>query len=225
MIIVLLSFVSFACYGLTPMEQIWQQFYIKNLNFRIESVSGGGSSLAQTEQIRKTLPLLFEKLNVGTILDAPCGDFNWAHAMELTSIIRYYGVDVVDIIIDSNQRKYGNRKYKFLKADITKDTLPKADLILCRDCLVHLSNSDVFAALKNFKSTGAMYLLTTHFPNHLQNYDIETSGNLWRPINLQKPPFNLPDPLLIFEEGFRVEMEYADKSLALWRLQDIILPE
>ncbi len=48
-----------------------------------ESRSGQGSELAATENLRAYLPELFERLNVRTFLDAPCGDWNWMREVDL----------------------------------------------------------------------------------------------------------------------------------------------
>jgi hypothetical protein len=58
--------------------------------------------------------------------------------------------------------------------DLTKDRLPKVDLILSRDALVHLSSRDCLAALANFKSSKSQYLLMTTFPAVIKNEDILT---------------------------------------------------
>jgi hypothetical protein len=38
---------------------------------------------------------------------------------------------------------------KFKVGDITQDPLPKPDLVVCRDCLFHLSYSDILVFLRN----------------------------------------------------------------------------
>lgn len=72
-------------------------------------------------------------------------------------------------------------------ADITVNPLPTADLILCRDCLVHLSFAHIDAALANFRASGARWLLTTTFPMIEENVDCEDGD--WRALNLTLPPF------------------------------------
>ena len=40
----------------------------------------------------------------------------------------------------------------------------------------------------------------------------------WRPLNLERPPFNLPAPALLLNEGCTEGGDtFADKSLGLWR--------
>ena len=48
-----------------------------------ESVSGSGSDLESTNNIRHKLPQLINQFKVTSILDAPCGDFYWMnHVMK-----------------------------------------------------------------------------------------------------------------------------------------------
>lgn len=101
-------------------------------------------------------------------------------------------------------------------------TLPKADVILCRDCLVHFSFADIELALSNFKRSGSRYLLTTSFIDWEMNADISTGG--WRPLNLQASPFLFPAPMAMVDERcMHSGGIYQGKRLALWELES--LPE
>lgn len=132
-------------------------------------------------------------------------------------IDRYYGVDIVDALIEKNQAEYGGSVRQFTKRDILADPLPQAELILCRDCFVHFSNADVLRAIENFRASGAIYLLTTTFPSRRENPDIPMGR--WRPLNLQAEPMCFPLPLLLLNEGCTQHSgRYADKSLGLWRI-------
>ena len=108
----------------------------------------------------------------------------------------------------------------FKVLSLLKDVLPKVDIILCRDCLVHFSYKDIFTAINNICRNDSKYLLTTTFPLRIANRDITTGE--WRVINLCASPFNFPVPLRIINEhcteGNGI---YSDKSLALWRINDI----
>ena len=106
----------------------------------------------------------------------------------------------------------------FQAGDLLTTPLPRADAILCRDCLVHLSDASIAQALKNFKASGSRYLLTTSFPQH-QNSSIVQEGYQWQPLNLQAPPFLLGEPLAVIEEyAADVNFEFRDKSLLIWNL-------
>jgi len=124
------------------------------------------------------------------------------------------GIDIVPELISANRKRYP--EVDFLVADIVSDPLPKVDLILCRDALVHLPNADVVRALANFRRADATWLLTNTFVSHDQNPDIVAGS--WRPINLQLPPFALPPPSCIVDERcLGYEGIYRDKRLGLWR--------
>ncbi|MDI6732959.1 MAG: class I SAM-dependent methyltransferase [Planctomycetota bacterium] len=138
------------------------------------------------------------------------------------NIDRYIGVDIVGPLIAQNQQKYGNQKREFIAADIIKDKLPCVDLILCRDCLVHLSFRDDFSAIRNFKASQSRFLLATTYSDVSDNRDIITGK--WRPLNLEEPPFNFPAPIKLINEKCTVkDGKYADKSLGLWELKDVLV--
>jgi hypothetical protein len=108
----------------------------------------------------------------------------------------------------------------FYKRNLIIDKLQKVDLVLCRDCLVHLSFTDIFSALNNIIDSGATYLLTTTFTSRSENRNITTGQ--WRTLNLEIPPFSFPSPLKIINERCTEgDGVYADKSLGLWRIEDI----
>jgi hypothetical protein len=199
------------------LQQVFTDAYQNNHFQGQESVSGPGSNLVQTQIIQQQLPLIIQALGIKTLLDAPCGDYYWMQNVQLDKLDLYIGVDIVNELIDTNQSKYGNPKRQFLSRDITTDSLPKVDLILCRDCLVHLPFQAIFSALENFKRSGATYLLTTTFVNRSENYDI--SPGLWRPLNLEEAPFCLPSPIQIIDEQCTEDNgQYSDKSLGLWKI-------
>ena len=201
------------------MKSIFIEHYQSRVVGGEESLSGSGSSLVQTIEIRMRIPVLVRAFNASSMLDAPCGDFHWQKEMEL-ELQHYVGADIVPDIIRMNQRKYGNHIRQFRILDITKDELPRSDIILCRDCLVHFQFKKIVAALRNFKRSDSSYLLTTTFPQQDENRDILTGH--WRPINLELPPFDFPKPIKMINEKYTGEGGKAsDKSLGFWKLEDI----
>ena len=59
-----------------------------------ESASGSGSTLVMTESIRTSLPIIFNKYGIESMLDVPCGDFNWMSKVDIQDVI-YVGGDIV----------------------------------------------------------------------------------------------------------------------------------
>ncbi len=203
-----------------PIDETFNSIYQTNHWGGADSVSGNGSGQSQTDEIRKQLPLLMDEFGLTSILDLPCGDFNWMRQVNFGNI-RYTGADIVVDIIHKNQKTFADKNRQFIALDLTRDNLPPADIIFSRDCLVHLSFEDIFRALKNLKRSTIPYLLTTTFPDCEENIDI-VSGD-WRILNLEKPPFHFPKPLrLINERCTEGDGTYADKSLGLWEIQSLL---
>jgi len=182
-----------------------------------ESRSGGGSTLEQTRVISREIPLLLKELGVKHFLDVPCGDLNWMRYVELGDV-KYTGGDIVQTIVDKNTAEYGDEKRSFQRINIITGPLPVADMIFCRDCLVHLSFADGLSALEQFRNSGAKWLLTTTFTDRASNSDLY-EGDIWRPLNLEKAPYNLPKAERYINEACTEGGGlFGDKCLALWRI-------
>jgi SAM-dependent methyltransferase len=200
------------------MQKIFEEFYRLSHWYDEESRSGAGSNLKQTMEIRRIFPEVLKTFTIKTILDIPCGDFNWMKEVDLLDY-QYCGADIVADAVDHNNKNYLSANRKFLWADITTTRLSQFDLVFCRDCWVHLSDDDVKKAIRNIKKSGSNYLMATTFTDR-SNRDIETGG--WRPINLQNSPFQFPSPLKIYNENCTEDGGmYSDKSLAVWRISDL----
>lgn len=200
-------------------KRVFLDIYSKNAWGGAESRSGSGSSLEQTKTIREQLPAIITNLGVKSFLDIPCGDFYWMKQVHL-EVEEYIGADIIAQLIEHNRALYADRSRRFNVLDIMKDQLPPVDLIFSRDCLVHFSFRDIRRTIRNIKRSNSKYLLTTTFTARDQNTDIATGE--WRPLNLQLPPFNFPEPIVLINENCtEVDGRYPDKSLGLWRIADV----
>jgi len=201
------------------LEKIFTKIYNYNRESLAGSPSGPGSDLEHTQVIRNLLPSLFRELELSSVLDIPCGDFNWMRYVDLAGM-EYVGADIVAELVESNRANYATENITFEHLNLIQDDLPAVDLIFCRDCLVHFSFDDIFKALHNIIRSGADYLLTTHFTERSENHDIPTGS--WRTLNLEISPFNFPQPLRILNEDYTGnEGRFRDKSLALWTVEAI----
>jgi hypothetical protein len=200
------------------MRDVFTGIYHTNYWGNKDSRSGSGSDLEQTREVRQALPGVLSQIGARTMLDIPCGDFHWMREVALD--IDYTGADIVEELVARNQAAYGNERRRFRALDLSRGDLPAVDLVFCRDALVHFSFDDVFTALRNVKRSGSKYLLTTTFTGRDRNIDIRTGQ--WRPINFEKPPFNLPKPVLVINEKCTEgDGSWGDKSLGLWRVADL----
>jgi hypothetical protein len=179
-----------------------------------QSLSGPGSDLQSTEDLRETLPLVLNLLGVRVLLDAGCGDFNWMKTIELSC--RYIGSDIVPSVIETNQATYGNANRMFVCADIIRDALPAADAVICRELLFHLSYEQCFRALENLVASGARYYLLTSNRGYWLNFDIATGD--WRELNLEAAPFRLPSPRLAVRDDFQM----PDRFIGVWERDELL---
>jgi len=184
-----------------------------------ESASGPGSTLRYTENLRRRLPALFAEYEVRKVLDAPCGDFNWMKEVVRETGIRYVGADIVPQLVADNNARYKSERIGFIHADITRGALPAADLMICRDCLFHLSNADVARFVDNFCRSDIPYLLTTTHINHsgFDNRDIRTSE--FRLLDLRKPPFSFPEPLCAIDDWIE---DHPPRQMCLWSRDQLL---
>ncbi len=162
-------------------------------------------------------------MNIVSVLDIPCGDFNWMQRVDLSKI-DYVGADIVEELIKNNIEQHKKQEnLKFIVLNLIRDPLPKSDMIIVRDCLVHFSYEDINRAIKNIKSSDSKYLLTTTFTSYHSNHDIVTG--YWRPLNLQEKPFNFPSPMLVINENYAEgNGGYLVKSMALWDIAEVVIP-
>jgi hypothetical protein len=159
--------------------------------------SGSGSTLEFTARLRAALPDLWRRYQVRTFLDAPCGDWTWMPSVDLEGIV-YIGGDVSEGLIAENTARYAAKNRRFMHLDITEDRLPKADMMMVRDCLFHLKYWLRWAFFKNFARSEIPYLLMTmhHQP---ENKRLARNGGFKR-FNPRVSPFFFEEPLEMIHE-------------------------
>lgn len=175
--------------------------------------SGHGSTLAATKTLRAELPSLLRQLEAQTFLDVGCGDLTWMKEVDLPC--EYVGADIVPSVIDVNRRQHQNDRRRFVLADAVTGDLPKADVVMCREVLFHLSLSDALAALRNIISRPRRFVMLTHDRETLFNGDIE-SGD-FRFINLERAPFKLPAPFMEIADSD----QKAQRVIGVWKAEQI----
>ena len=178
-------------------EEKFDLIYKQNFWSSKESVSGIGSELKNTVNLRKELVEIFQYYRFESVLDAPCGDFNWIKTI-INDEIKYLGGDIVSDLIEKNKNKYNSDNINFVKLDITRDKIPDSNLMICRDCLIHLSFESINSFFKNFLRSNIDYLLLTSYElkdNKKEFINLDILDGDFREINLSKKPFNFPEPI------------------------------
>ena len=81
--------------------------------------------------------------------------------------------------------------------------------------LQHLCTDDALRFVRLVARSSARFVLLTTFAtdDNFVNTDIPCASGGYRPQDLTKPPFNLPPPLMLFNERYPVDTRV---SLGLW---------
>ena len=201
-----------ALYHLLPLRARFERINRRNQWGSAESVSGLGSTMANTANIRAALPGLFEELGVRRVVDVACGDFNWMREVVAETGVSYAGYDIVGAQVEANRARHGREGVAFAQADITSG-MPDAsgDLVLFRDCMLHLSFADGRAALGNLARADARWVLLSSFTDVETNRDIPSGRH--RAIDVTRAPYDLPPPERTIQEN------EPNKILGLWPVE------
>ncbi len=186
-----------------------------------ESRSGRGSELATTTVFRAAFEAWLAKhTDVVSILDAPCGDFNWMDVMRWPHPVRYLGGEVVAELVDNLTLRHAGPDRAFRLLDIIADQAPQADLWLCRDAMIHFPFALGARVVANAVASGTRYFLSTTFPNAANDIDCPLGG--YHKVNLALPPFGLGPPQTLLPDP--AENNQTDRFIGVWQLQDPVRP-
>lgn len=215
-------------------KNIFTDIYDNNGFGSLESKSGPGSTLDETQKLRESIKKIIKDKNIKSVVDIPCGDFNWMKEI-VFNFENYIGGDIVKKAIDLNNEKYSNSRIKFIEFDILNDEIPTGDLLIVRDVIGHFPIEDGVKILKNILNSKCKYILSTTwakkigndwFPCEKNDVHRENEGvdyGRFYPVNLMSNPFNLPNAEIYLEEYVMVDnFENGNrKTLALWDLDKI----
>jgi hypothetical protein len=162
---------------------------------KIETFSGPGSLLENTDLLRENLNIFIKDFEIKSIIDIPCGDFNYMSKINLDNI-DYIGLDISQNAINRCNNKVQKSNIKFNVFDATNENLPYADLIIIKDLFLHLCFSDIQKILDNVKSSGCKYLAVSRYAHGNEPNKDQASGIGARTIEVTKEPFNFNYPLI-----------------------------
>jgi hypothetical protein len=207
---------------MSVVQDIFTDIYEQN-RWDSESRSGAGSTSAAAENIAREIPVLLRSIGASSMLDIPCGDLMWMKDVDLDGV-DYIGADIVEALIESNRVRFAAKNRCFMTLNLLEDRLPKVDVVLTRDCFIHLTLPMIVAALDNIVASGSGWLLASHYPwrGHASNNVIESVSPGGRRVNLEIAPFNFPPPYRSIPEGEPFAYG-ADKSLCLWPIEWVAL--
>ena len=194
------------------LESRFTRVYATNLWEDPETISGPGSRLDSDPVIEalNALELICLKYGIKSINDIPCGDLNWiSKFLNEYPSIQYTGFDIVKPLVDRNRQVFPSIDCRML--DITFQIPPKADLILCKDLIIHLNDDDIRRTLTNIKKSGSTYLLASNNFG-MPNGDLRENqhgDSACRYVDILTEPFNYPPPM------------WKTHYLGLWKIADL----
>ncbi|KAB1069859.1 class I SAM-dependent methyltransferase [Tamlana haliotis] len=177
------------------MDQIYDQHLWGGQEFDFYSGDGSHNSEIINPYLEAVSAFLKTKNNALTICDLGCGDFNIGKEL-LPFSKKYFAIDIVEKLIDRNKSLYKSDKLEFHCLDIAKNPWPKADCIILRQVLQHLSNKEIQQVLEKLK-VHQYVILTEHIPegdfipnkNIISGQGIRLKQNSG--VNLLEAPFFL----------------------------------
>tara|TARA_Y100000385_G_scaffold40141_1_gene37319 strand:+ start:2733 stop:3434 length:702 start_codon:yes stop_codon:yes gene_type:complete len=132
--------------------------------------------------------------NLKSIIDLGCGDFNVGKDI-YNNVNKYYAFDIVPDLINTNKKKFNDKKIIFKCSNFIDDILPKADCVILRQVLQHLDNKSITKVLEKIKSYKYV-IITEHIPNNFfvpnidKNIGPTTRLEFNSGINIEIHPFN-----------------------------------
>jgi SAM-dependent methyltransferase len=154
-----------------------------------KGTSGSGSTLDITREYRAFIEDFIKKNHVKSVVDAGCGDWEFSSATDWNNA-RYLGIDISSDVIEVVKKKYQKDGISFTVGDVT-DSLPSADLLLCKDVLQHLPNALIIKFIKNNLKKGKYkWAILT---NDRGGSNVDIPAGQYRMIDLSAPPFKVKD--------------------------------
>lgn len=190
---------------------VFSRIYRANAWNGVETRSGPGSGPVPTERVARQLVALVAHLGCASVLDAACGEGLWQPPLP-----GYVGLDVAPEAIEAARRNHPEREYR---VHDLRTSCPRADLVLCRDALQHLSLADGLATLAAIRSSGSSWLLASTYVGEA-NRNVRTGG--YHMPDLEAAPYSLPPAELLLHDGYDYGvpgvLRDRRKMLGLWRL-------
>lgn len=177
--------------------------------------SGHGSLPSVTKTYRAFLEQFLRTNDIESVVDYGCGDWQFSQLVDWGSA-NYTGIDVAENVIKENSKKHNRDNVAFLHVPFGSSNIPKADLIIVKDVLQHLSDDDVKSFLKNILPQFKFALITNCVePSDDINKPI-ASGE-FRPLDISKAPFNIQAATVHAFTGPRVFSKSTRSFFPAWK--------
>lgn len=170
--------------------------------------SGWGSHIDYARPYVEFINGFLREHEIKSVLDIGCGDWQFSRFIDWKNS-RYVGIDVVESVIEQNNRMFSKEGVSFLRCRVEYADLSQFELILLKDILQHLSLEGCSKIIDRVVSSGCRFCLMTNDTESGPdiNTDIVTGG--YRHLDVSLPPLGL--------ECERVLNLGRGKETLLWR--------
>ncbi len=177
------------------MEQIYDLKLWGGKTFDFYSGEGSHNSKIIQPYLRDVITF-FKSLNYNLVVcDLGCGDFNIGYQLYKYTK-NYIGIDIVESLIERNKTRFEADNLEFHCFNIVNNPLPKADCVLLRQVLQHLSNAEIKNIIHKL-SAYKYIIITEHLPigDFTANKDVITGQGIRLKqksgVNVLQSPFDL----------------------------------
>lgn len=176
------------------MNQVYSQKLWGANNTKFYSGEGSHNKEQVVPYLEKVQYFLSSFKNPLSVCDLGCGDFNIGKQL-VSYTAQYIAVDIVEELINYNRQKFKTENLEFHCLDIATGNLPKADCVILRQVLQHLSNKEITAIIAKLHQYKYI-ILTEHLPDgdFKANVDIISGQGIRLKkksgVNILKAPFN-----------------------------------
>lgn len=161
--------------------------------------SGPGSVPDNATPYMLVLQKFLDRSDIQSIVDLGCGDWQMMKHITLAEGKNYIGYDVVVPLIERNNKIYGSSNIKFHTISTMNELEGiSADLIVVKDVLMHVPNSEVQYFVDKILPNYKYALITNDFNESVHNNKDIKFGD-FRSLDLTLPPFDLKGANLLLE--------------------------
>lgn len=187
-------------------EKLWSSQ--KNQEFS----SGGGTYDKMSIKYIDLVSRYIKNNRIKSIVDIGCGDFFVMRSIIENTKINYIGCDIVEELINFNNKMFARENIKFIKLDAVSEPLPDAEMCCVRQVLQHLDNKQISMIIDKLKKYKVV-LITEHIPslNKVHPNIDKTAGPDIRlyynsGVYIDKYPFNLDTQIVLeYKSDFKIQ--------------------
>lgn len=151
--------------------------------------SGEGSAPKHTRGYVQFLQQFLKDQQIKSVVDMGCGDWQFSRFIDWTGI-EYHGFDLVQSVIETNQRRFARPNVRFTRYAGDFGELPGAELLIAKDVLQHLSRENIERFLPHIRRYRHC-LLTNCVNPHGPTVNRDIQDGEFRYLDLRLEPYRL----------------------------------